>query len=78
MARPFAVSLSAISKQLRVLERAGVLSQAKQGRIRRCHLEVEPMREAVEWRERYRRYWEEQLDSLANYINQLQNEEEQP
>ncbi|MDA0734872.1 MAG: metalloregulator ArsR/SmtB family transcription factor [Chloroflexi bacterium] len=78
LARPFAVSLPAISKQLRVLERAGLLTQEKQGRVRRCHLEAEPLREAVEWLERYRRYWEQQLDSLTDYLNELKNEEEQP
>jgi DNA-binding transcriptional ArsR family regulator len=75
LARPFAVSLPAISKQLRVLERAGLLTREKQGRVRRCHLEAGPMREAVQWLERYRRYWDRQLDSLAGYLDQLTNEE---
>jgi DNA-binding transcriptional ArsR family regulator len=75
LARPFAVSLPAISKQLRVLERAGLLTREKQGRVRRCHLEAGPMREAVQWLERYRCYWERRLDSLAGYLDQLTNEE---
>ncbi len=75
LARPFAVSLPAISKQLRVLERAGLLVQEKQGRIRRCRLEAAPMRDALQWLDRYRRYWERQMDFLADYLKDLQNEE---
>jgi len=68
LAEPFDVSLPAISKQLCVLERAGLLTQEKDGRVRRCHLEALPMKEAVEWIAQYRRFWEDQLDSLANYL----------
>lgn len=75
LAEPFQVSLPAISKQLRVLEQAGLLIREKEGRVRRCRLDAEPMREAAEWLARYRRYWERQLDSLADYLNELQNEE---
>jgi DNA-binding transcriptional ArsR family regulator len=75
LAEPFQVSLPAISKQLRVLEQAGLLIREKEGRVRRCRLDAEPMREAAEWLARYRRYWERQLDSLADYLNELQSEE---
>ena len=75
LAQPFAVSLPAISKQLRVLQRAGLLVQGKEGRVRRCRLEAAPMKDALQWLDRYRRYWEQQLDSLADYLNQLNNEE---
>lgn len=75
LAEPFQVSLPAISKQLRVLEQAGLLIREKEGRVRRCRLDAEPMKEAAEWLARYRRYWERQLDSLADYLNELQNEE---
>lgn len=68
LAEPFDVSLPAISKQLRVLERAGLLVQQKNGRVRRCILEAQPMKEAVEWIARYRRFWEDRLDSLASYL----------
>ena len=68
LAEPFNVSLPAISKQLRVLERAGLLVQQKDGRIRRCKLEAQPMREAVEWIAQYRRFWEDKLESLASYL----------
>ena len=77
LAGPFDVSLPAISKQLRVLERAGLLTQNKQGRVRHCRLEASPMREATQWLVRYRRYWERQLDQLAEYLSELQTEENQ-
>ncbi len=76
LAEPFNVSLPAISKQLRVLERAGLLTQEKDGRVRRCRLEAGPMKEAAEWIARYRRFWEAQLDSLASYLDQLQQEDD--
>ena len=78
LAEPFQVSLPAISKQLRVLEQAGLLTREKHGRVRRCRLEAEPMKEAVQWLARYRRYWERQLDSLADYLNEIQDEEPGP
>ena len=77
LAEPFDVSLPAISKQLRVLERAGLLVQEKEGRVRRCRLEARPMREAAQWLARYRRYWERQLDFLADYLSEIQKQEEQ-
>jgi DNA-binding transcriptional ArsR family regulator len=75
LAEPFQVSLPAISKQLRVLEQAGLLIREKEGRVRRCRLDAEPMKEAAEWLARYRGYWERQLDPLADYLNELRNEE---
>ena len=74
LAEPFDVSLPAISKQLRVLERAGLLTQEKDGRVRRCRLEALPMKEAVEWIAQYQRFWEDKLDSLANYLEDLEPE----
>ena len=76
LAEPFDVSLPAISKQLRVLERAGLLTQEKDGRVRRCRLEALPMKEAVEWIAQYQRFWEDKLDSLANYLEKLEPETE--
>ena len=75
LAQPFAVSLPAISKQLRVLERAGLLVQEKEGRIRRCRLEAAPMRDALQWLDRYRQLWEQQMDSLADFLKDPRNEE---
>ena len=74
LAQPFDISLPAISKHLRVLERAGLLNQEKDGRVRRCRLDAGPMKEASEWISRYQRFWEQQLDSLARYLDQLQND----
>jgi|TARA_B100000809_G_scaffold149092_1_gene146577 DNA-binding transcriptional ArsR family regulator len=70
LAEPFDVSLPAISKQLRVLERAGLLTQEKDGRVRRCRLEALPMKEAVEWIAQYQRFWENQLESLAIFLEE--------
>jgi len=68
LAKPFEISLPAVSKHLRVLERAGLLVQDPQGRIRRCKLQAAPMREAAEWVQRYRRFWTRQLDALAKFV----------
>ncbi len=68
LAEPFAVSLPAISKHLRVLERAGLLGQQREGRVRRCNLKPHPLREAGEWIAHYRRFWEQQLDALAEFL----------
>jgi DNA-binding transcriptional ArsR family regulator len=68
LARPFEVSRPAISKHLRVLERAGLVRRSAEGRVSRCELDAAPMREAAEWVERYRQFWEEQLDSLSRYL----------
>lgn len=78
LAEPFNVSLPAISKQLRVLERAGLLTQEKDGRVRRCRLEAGPMKEAADWVARYQPFWKQRLDSLAGYLDQLHTEEESP
>jgi DNA-binding transcriptional ArsR family regulator len=80
LAEPFDVSLPAISKHLRVLERAGLLTQDKQGRVRRCHLEAAPMKAAADWIERYRIFWTRQLDSLARYLEETAapSQEKQP
>ena len=59
LAEPFDMSLPAVSKHLRVLEKAGLLSQEKDGRVRRCRMEAGPMKEAADWIGRYRRFWEE-------------------
>lgn len=68
LAKPFEVSLPAISKHLRVLERAGLLEQQREGRVRRCNLKPHPLREADEWIAHYRRFWEQQLDALAEFL----------
>jgi len=64
------MSLPGVHKHLRVLERAGLVAHAKQGRIRRCRLVAQPMKDAARWIERYRRFWETQFDALAAYLAQ--------
>ncbi len=68
LARPFDMSAPAISKHLRVLEKAGLLRREIQGRVHRCHLVPEPMNEAAEWIAFYERFWNNQLDSLDQYL----------
>jgi DNA-binding transcriptional ArsR family regulator len=73
LARPFRMSRPAISKHLRVLERAGLVVRRKDGRISRCTLDASPMRDAATWVERYRRFWEGQLDRLTTYLEEKED-----
>ena len=75
LARPFDVSLPAISKHIRVLERAGLLARRKDGRVYRCRLVARPLRDAAEWITRYHEFWEKRLDALAEYLNASREEE---
>ena len=68
LAQPFRVSRPAISKHLRVLERAGLVRRARQGRVSRCKLDAAAMSDAAAWVERYRTFWEGQLDALAQFV----------
>ncbi|MCH8878292.1 MAG: helix-turn-helix transcriptional regulator [Planctomycetes bacterium] len=78
LAQPFEISLPAVSKHLRVLERAGLLVQDPQGRVRRCKLQAAPMREAAEWVQRYRRFWIRQLEALAKFVEAEKPKNVQP
>lgn len=69
IAEPYRISLPAVSRHLRVLEQAGLLIREKDGRIRHCKLIAGPMKEAADWIERYRIFWEGQLDSLEKFLN---------
>lgn len=75
LAEPFNVSLPAISKQLRVLEKAGLLSRERDGRVRRCKLDAGPLKEAADWIAEHQRFWEQQMESLSGYLNQMQRED---
>lgn len=77
LASPFEVSRPAISKHLRVLERAGLVRRARDGRLSRCELDAEPMRDAAEWVERYRKFWEGQLDALSRYLEDEESNRDQ-
>ena len=68
LARPYQMSLPAISKHLRVLEKAGLLRRRRYGRVHEMKLEAAPLRQAAEWVEYYRKFWEESLDRLAAYL----------
>jgi DNA-binding transcriptional ArsR family regulator len=68
LAQPFEMSLPAISKHLRVLESAGLLEREIDGRVHRCRLAAEPMKEAAAWIEKYRAFWESQFDALEKYL----------
>ncbi|MEK6718735.1 MAG: metalloregulator ArsR/SmtB family transcription factor, partial [candidate division NC10 bacterium] len=68
LAQPFDMSLPAISKHLRVLENAGLLTRSKDGRVRRCCLVPGPMKDAALWIARHQRFWEGQFDALARHL----------
>ncbi len=78
LAEPFDVSRPAISKHLRVLERAGLVRRERDGRVSRCGLDASPMKSVADWVEQYRRFWDDQLDQLVQYFEQLQPEEPTP
>ena len=69
------MSLPAVSKHLKVLEQAGLISRSREAQWRPCKLEAAPMREASEWLERYRVMWEAKLDRLADYLERTAGEE---
>ena len=75
LARPFAMSQPAISKHLKVLERAGLVSRGRRAQSRPCRLQAAPLREVAEWTERYRRYWQGSFRRLDHYLEQLQRQE---
>jgi DNA-binding transcriptional ArsR family regulator len=73
LAEPFKMSLPAVSKHLKVLERAGLLVRAVDGRVHRCSLTAEPLWEAEQWLSSYRPFWEQTLDALARYVEEDKN-----
>jgi DNA-binding transcriptional ArsR family regulator len=68
LAEPFDMSLPAVTKHLKVLQRAGLISQGREAQWRPCRLEAHAMREAAQWMEPYRRQWEQRLDRLDDYL----------
>jgi DNA-binding transcriptional ArsR family regulator len=75
LAEPFNMSLPAISKHIRVLERAGLITQGQKAQYRPCTIDVTPLREISNWTEQYRHIWEASFDRIDNYINQLNDKE---
>lgn len=72
LAGPFDMSLPAVSKHLKVLERAGLIARGREAQWRPCRLEAGPMKDAAEWLEHYRRFWEESFERLDVYLRKLQ------
>lgn len=75
LAKPFRISLPAVSKHLSVLENAGLISRGRDAQWRPARLEAEPLREVSDWVERYRRFWEARFVRLDTYLQQLQEKE---
>jgi len=75
LAEPFQMSGPAISKHLKVLERAGLITRGREAQWRPCRLEAGPLKKASDWLERYRRFWEESFDRLDDYLHDLQKKE---
>lgn len=75
LAEPFEMSLPAVSKHLKVLERAGLIERGRKAQLRPCRLAPEPLKDAAEWLEEYRRFWEQSLDRLEEYLRELQTKE---
>jgi DNA-binding transcriptional ArsR family regulator len=75
LAEPFAMSLPAVSKHLKVLERAGLIARGRDAQWRPCRLQASPLKDVADWVEHYRRFWEESLDRLGDYLHELQAKE---
>lgn len=74
LAEPFAMSLPAVSKHLKVLERAGLITRKRDAQRRPCRLEAAPLKDVADWVNHYRRFWAESLDRLDDYLKELQKE----
>jgi DNA-binding transcriptional ArsR family regulator len=75
LAEPFEMSLPAVSKHLKVLERAGLIARGREAQWRPCRLQGAPLKDVSDWLERYRRFWEESFDRLDAYLHELQSKE---
>lgn len=75
LAGPFRMSLPAVSKHLKVLERAHLITRGRNAQWRPCRLKAKPLKEAVDWLEHYRKFWEESFDRLDEYLQELQAQE---
>ena len=75
LAEPFPMSLPAVSKHLKVLERAGLIARGRKAQWRPCRLEAGPLRDAAQWLDHYRRFWDDSFDRLDEYLGELQRGE---
>jgi DNA-binding transcriptional ArsR family regulator len=73
LAAPFDMTMPAVSKHLKVLERAGLIARGRDRQLRPARLQAGPIKEVAEWTERYRRFWEESYDRLEEYLGELQD-----
>jgi DNA-binding transcriptional ArsR family regulator len=78
LAAPFAMSLPAVSKHLKVLERAGLIARSREAQWRPCRLDAAPLREVASWLDEYRQFWDEQFDRLDTYLAEIQEQEQEP
>jgi DNA-binding transcriptional ArsR family regulator len=76
LAAPFKMSLPGVSKHLKVLQRAGLITRGRDAQWRPCRLKAEPMKQATDWLEEYRKYWEGSFDRLEAYLEELQQKED--
>jgi len=72
LAKPFKMSMVAVTKHLKILERAGLISRSKNAQLRPSHLQAGPLKEAADWIHQYRQFWIESFDKLDDYIEELQ------
>ena len=77
LAEPFAMSLPAVSRHLKVLQRAGLVTQGREAQWRPCRLRAEPLADVADWVAHYRRYWEGSFDRLESHLRTIRNEEEE-
>src|ERR1700739_5089996 len=75
LAKPFEMSMPAISKHLKVLQRAGLIERGREAQWRPCRLAAGPLKDASNWLDRYRRFWEESFDRLEDYLRELQKQD---
>ena len=78
LGRPFAMTKGAVTKHVKVLERAGLLKRDVQGRVHRCEIDTRPLDKAEQWVANVREYWEARFDDLAGYLEELQSKEKKP
>lgn len=77
LAKPFTMSLPAISKHLKVLEHAGLIARSREAQWRPCRLEAGPLKDIADWLDDYRRFWDQSFDRLDDYLQELQSKEKE-
>jgi DNA-binding transcriptional ArsR family regulator len=77
LAKPFRMSLPAVSKHLKVLERSGLIARSREAQWRPCRLQAGPLRDASDWIEHYREFWEQSFDRLDDYLRRLQKSQKE-